>query len=203
MMHCLIQYFIIVANKIKAETTFMAQQALRFVLAHFLLIFPLLLAGCTVKLKPLCSKGEKLKPVCSKGEQLSTAADPDSNEAALLETAQSIEKSLTILAAAQEAKSPPVLSIAPLITPEGGMGGTADIDWVGPIGPLMSRLGEMSNYRVKFLGTPPAIPIVVSISARQTVLAEILQNASFQAGQRAKILVFPENRVIEVRYLNY
>ena len=42
------------------------------------------------------------------------------------------------------------------------MGGTADIDWVGPLGPLVNRLGEMSNYRVKFLGMPPAIPIVVS-----------------------------------------
>ncbi|MEY3183083.1 MAG: hypothetical protein RLZ35_1068 [Pseudomonadota bacterium] len=152
----------------------------------------LLCIGCQIKEAPPCVRPDSSTPV----------SNPHPSEASLLETAQSIEKSLAILASAQEAKSPPVINTQPLITPEGGMGGIADIDWVGPIGPLVSRLAEMSNYRVKFLGNPPAIPIVVSITARETVIADILQNASLQAGQRAKILAFPENRVIEVRYLN-
>jgi len=134
--------------------------------------------------------------------EVTVSSSPQASEAALVEAAQSIDNSLAVLASAQEAKSPPVVNIGPLVTPEGGMGGLADIDWVGPIGPLMTRLGDMTNYRVKFLGTPPAIPIVVSITTRDTAIAEILQNASLQAGQRAKVLVFPENRVIEVRYLN-
>lgn len=169
----------------------MAQQVHPFMLAS-LLAATLLGTGCQMRTPPECVKPCTVVP------------PPDSlpSEVSLLETAQSIEKSLAMLASAQEAKSPPVINTAPLITPEGGMGGTADIDWVGPIGPLVSRLGDMSNYRVKFLGTPPAIPIVVSITAQETVIADILQNASLQAGQRAKILVFPENRVIEVRYLN-
>jgi defect-in-organelle-trafficking protein DotD len=181
----------IVANKIRAERIFMSPHANRYLLTPFL-VATLLSAGCQVKAPLPCFRPSTTAP----------AADPQPSEAALLETAQSIEKSLAVLASAQEAKSPPVINTEPLITPEGGMGGTADIDWVGPLGPLVSRLGEMSNYRVKFLGTPPAIPIVVSITAKQTVIADLLQNASLQAGQRAKILVLPENRVIEVRYLN-
>ena len=104
-------------------------------------------------------------------------------------------------AAAQEAESPPIINTAPLITPEGGMGGRVDIDWTGPVAPLIEKIAKMTNYRVKFLGNEPAIPIIVTVAARNTVLAEIMQNASFQAGKRAHILVFPDNHVIEVRYL--
>jgi defect-in-organelle-trafficking protein DotD len=181
----------IVANKIRAERIFMAQQAKSCLLASILMV-AFLSVGCQVKTPLPCFRPSTAAP----------KSDPCPSEASLLETAQSIEKSLAVLASAQEAKSPPVVNTEPLITPEGGMGGTADIDWVGPLGPLVNQLAEMSNYRVKFLGMPPTIPIVVSITAKQTVIAELLQNASLQAGQRAKILVFPENRVIEVRYLN-
>ena len=54
----------------------------------------------------------------------------------LVASARSIEKSLATLAAAQEINNIPVLNTAPLLTPEGGMGGTADIDWTGPLEPL-------------------------------------------------------------------
>lgn len=121
-------------------------------------------------------------------------------ETQILETAQSIESSLTILAAAETAESPPILNTGPLITCEGGMGGTANIDWVGPIGPLVEKIACMTNYRVKILGNEPAIPVLISISAKNVVIADILQNASFQAAKRAQVLVFPCNRVIEVRY---
>lgn len=136
------------------------------------------------------------------GISAGSSVTASSAENQLLETATSIEHSLAVLASAQEAKSPPVIRTAPLITREGGMGGTADIDWVGPIAPLLRRVAEMTNYRVKVLGNPPAIPVVVTINAQNTVIADILQNASLQIGQRAQILVFPENRVIELRYLS-
>lgn len=121
-------------------------------------------------------------------------------ETQLIKTAKSIERSLGVLAAAQQADDPPILSTGPLVTPEGGMGHTMDIDWTGPIGPLVERIARMTNYRVKFLGCEPAIPIVVSITGRRLVIAEVLQNVSFQAVKRASVLVFPSNRVIEVRY---
>jgi defect-in-organelle-trafficking protein DotD len=59
----------------------------------------------------------------------------------------------------------------------------------------------MTDYRLKVLGTEPAIPVLVSITARRGVIAEILQNAAFQAQKRAHVMVFPESRVIELRYM--
>ena len=119
----------------------------------------------------------------------------------LLRAAQSIERSLTTLASAQEAKSPPVIRTAALVTPEGGMGGKIDVDWVGPLFPLLNRIAELTHYRIKVLGREPALPIIVTVCQKGAIIADVLQNASFQAGVRAKILVFPENKVIELRYL--
>ena len=120
----------------------------------------------------------------------------------LVLSAKSIEKSLITLAAAEVAESPPILNTAPLVTPEGGMGGLVDIDWTGPVAPLVNKIACLTNYRVKILGNEPAIPIIVTITSKREVVANVLQNASLQAGKRAHILVFPCSRTIEVRYLS-
>ena len=121
-------------------------------------------------------------------------------EQQLIETAQSIERSLAVLAMTQESNNPPLINTAPLITPEGGMGGTADIDWTGPIEPLLHKLADMTDYNLKILGNDPAIPIIVSITQNKAVIADIVKNASLQAGKRATVMVFPANKVIELRY---
>lgn len=121
-------------------------------------------------------------------------------EQELITAAKTIESSLGMLARAQEENNIPLLNTAPLVTPEGGMSGTADIDWTGPIEPLIRKLADMTDYKVKVLGNTPTIPIIVSISQDKAVIADILKNAGMQAGKRANIVVFPANRVIEVRY---
>jgi defect-in-organelle-trafficking protein DotD len=121
-------------------------------------------------------------------------------EQQLIETAQSIERSLATLAMTQENNNPPLINTAPLITPEGGMGGTADIDWTGPIEPLLHKLAEMTDYNVKVLGNEPSIPIIISITQNKAVIADILKNAGLQAGKRANVMVFPANKIIELRY---
>jgi defect-in-organelle-trafficking protein DotD len=121
-------------------------------------------------------------------------------EQELIAAAKTIEGSLALLARSQEENNVPLLNTAPLVTPEGGMSGTADIDWTGPIEPLVRKLADMTDYKLKVLGNAPTIPIIVSISQDQAVIADILKNAGMQAGKRANIVVFPANRVIEVRY---
>ncbi len=133
------------------------------------------------------------------------AVDPSAQgsvEGQLIASAKSIEKSLLILAATQESEHPPIINTGPLMTPEGGMAGYVNIDWTGPIEPLLDRIAKMSDYRLKILGNEPAIPIVVTITAKRAVLAEVLQNASFQAAKRAQVLVYPNTHVIELRYLS-
>ena len=121
-------------------------------------------------------------------------------EQELVAAAKKIETSLALLASTREDANVPLLNTAPLITPEGGMSGTADIDWTGPIEPLVRKLADMTDYRVKVLGNAPAIPVIVSISQECAIIADILKNAGMQAGKRANIVVFPANRVIEIRY---
>lgn len=163
------------------------------------LLLALLMSGCTVLKSPpeksITSENRK------KARQHAMLGNTQI-EAQLLSTAQSIEQSLSTLAAAEKAESPPILNTAPLVTSEGGMGGKIDIDWTGPIGPLVTKLGALTNYRVKFLGSEPAIPILISVNAKGAIIADVLQNASLQTGKRAHILVFPASRLIEVRYLS-
>ncbi len=121
-------------------------------------------------------------------------------EQELINAAHSVENSLALLARTQEENNVPLLNTVPLVTPEGGMGGTADIDWTGPIEPLIRKIADLTDYKVKVLGTNPSIPIIVSISQNKAVLADVLKNAGMQAGKRANLVVFPANRVIEIRY---
>lgn len=123
-------------------------------------------------------------------------------EAQLMVSAKSIEESLKTLASAQDADDPPIVNTVPLMTPEGGMGGTANVDWTGPIEPLLERVADMTDYRLKVLGNEPAIPIVITISNKHAIVAEIVQNAAYQAAKRAHVIVYPNTRVIELRYIS-
>lgn len=152
-----------------------------------ILLFTISLIGCSVTNKKSTTTTTDLSPANEIEQQL-------------LATAQSIERSLATLAMAQETNNPPLINTAPLVTAEGGMGGTADIDWTGPVEPLLHKLAEMTNYHLKVLGNEPAIPIIISITQNKTIIADILKNACLQVGKRANIMVFPATKIIELRY---
>lgn len=118
----------------------------------------------------------------------------------LMKSALSVEDSLRTLAATQEVYNKSALNTDILTTPEAGMGHLASLDWSGPIEPLLQTIGEMSNYRVKVLGPTPAIPLIVTISCRERMVADILKDAGLQAGKRANLVVYPTSRIIELRY---
>lgn len=157
------------------------------------------LVGCSRLLSSKGKEQQSKEMVISNREQGQRDSDQEIEEQ-LINAARSIEKSLATLAANQAVNNVPVLNTAPLLTPEGGMGGTADIDWTGPIEPLLQKIAEMTNYTLKVLGNAGSIPIIVSISQSKAIVADILKNASLQAGNRANIVVFPANKIIELRY---
>lgn len=118
----------------------------------------------------------------------------------LMKSAMSVEDSLRTLAATQEVYAKNALNTDILVTPQGGMSGLASIDWSGPIEPLLEKLANMTRYRVKVFGPMPHIPVIVSISCRERMIADILKDAGLQAGKRATIVVYPSSRIIELRY---
>lgn len=121
-------------------------------------------------------------------------------EEQLVQTALSVEDSLRTLAASREIYEKNAINTDILTNPEGGMGGVASLDWSGPIEPLLEKIGQLTRYRLKVLGPVPAIPVIVTISCRERVIADIVKDAGLQAGNRANLVVYPTSRIIELRY---
>ncbi len=118
----------------------------------------------------------------------------------LMKSAMSVEDSIRTLAGTQDIFTKNAINTDILVTPQGGMGELASIDWSGPIEPLLEKIGLMTRYRVKVLGPIPPIPVIVSISCRERLIADILKDTGLQAGKRANLVVYPTSRIIELRY---
>ena len=80
------------------------------------------------------------------------------------------------------------------------MAGLTSIDWSGPVEPLINQIARAANYRVRVLGVPPAIPVLVTLYDKNRMLADVLRDVGYQCGRRATVVVYPESRVIELRY---
>lgn len=76
----------------------------------------------------------------------------------------------------------------------------ASVDWSGPIEELSSRIAKAAHFRLRVLGKEPAIPVLISLNAKDESLAEILRNIDYQAGKKAYIHVYPNSQVVELRY---
>jgi len=121
-------------------------------------------------------------------------------EVKLANSANEVSQSLQELAAIERTNHPAAKVPNPLNPDTVNMGQILSIDWTGPVAPLVRKIAKISQYRVRILGAEPAIPIIVSITATNTPLADILRDANYQCGQRANIAVYSANRIIELRY---
>ena len=122
-------------------------------------------------------------------------------ETNLTAAANSVSKSLAELAAIERATHPQAVLLSPMDPNMIGMAQLASIDWSGPVGPFVKKIAAASKYRLNVLGTPPGIPILISISAKDTPLADILRDATFQCGKKANIVIYPASKIIELRYV--
>jgi defect-in-organelle-trafficking protein DotD len=117
----------------------------------------------------------------------------------LAEAASSVGKSLQQLSAMQMAVTPKT-SVPEIDAQTTGMTQSASLDWYGPVLPLLEQIGKATGYKVQVLGDAPSIPLIVSISVNNQVMADILRNVAYQAHNKADIQVYPAKRVIELRY---
>ena len=121
-------------------------------------------------------------------------------QTALSQAATSVSQSLTQLGATEQAAYPPVSVSQPPNPASYGMAMKASIDWDGPIQPLVQKLANTANYKLHVLGNAPAIPVIVSVTAKKESVGTILRNVGYQAGKRATVVVFPTTHTIELRY---
>lgn len=128
------------------------------------------------------------------------AYDINSNENSLAEASYSVSRSIVDIAEREQAAHPDA-DVAPPPSPASyGMGGLTSVDWSGPIEPLVRQIAKAADYRVRIVGTRPAIPVLVTVYEKNAMLGDILRDVGYQGGERAQVLVFPESRVVEIRY---
>lgn len=130
----------------------------------------------------------------------SAAETEDPSKITLAEAANSVSNSLVDLAATEQAAYHPV---RPHPSPDPmayGMGGKASIDWSGPVEPLVKQIAETVHYKTKVIGNAPAIPIIVTVNTKNQPIGDILSNVAYQCGKRADVIVYPETKVVELRY---
>lgn len=121
-------------------------------------------------------------------------------EIKLAEAADSSSQALQQLAEIEQSTHPHA-KLAPPVDPVCiGMSQLTTVEWNGPVGPLVAKIAQIAHYKLRVLGTVPAIPPLVSISAKNTPLADILRDAGFQCGAKVNIVVYPSSRIIELRY---
>jgi defect-in-organelle-trafficking protein DotD len=122
------------------------------------------------------------------------------SEAALADASYSVSRSISSLSEVAQA-SRPIPQLDPPADPHTyGMGGLTSVDWSGPAEQLVQQLAKTSGYQFRSLGAAPAIPLLVSVYAKNMVLADILRDVGYQCGRRASVIVYPDSRVIELRY---
>lgn len=124
----------------------------------------------------------------------------DSTEASLAEASYSVSRSISSLSETAQAAHPLPQLQPPPAPASYDMAGLTSIDWSGPVEPLVRQIAVAANYRVRVLGTAPAIPVMVTVYDKNMMLADILRDVGYQCGRRAAIVVFPESRVIELQY---
>jgi defect-in-organelle-trafficking protein DotD len=128
-------------------------------------------------------------------------APSDDASVRLVEAASSVSSSLNDLAEIEAASTPPGTTGKPLPESESyALQSKASIDWSGPIEPLLERIARISGFRLSVLGKEPAIPVLVSLSAKNITLTEMLRDAALQAGKKADVLVYSNRGIIELRY---
>lgn len=124
----------------------------------------------------------------------------DNQDASLAEASYSVSRSISSLSEIAQAAHPLPKLDPPPNPASYGMGGLASVDWSGPVEQIVRQIAKMTGYRLRILGTAPAIPVLVTVYDKNMVVADILRDIGFQAGRRATIVVYPESRVIEIRY---
>jgi defect-in-organelle-trafficking protein DotD len=124
----------------------------------------------------------------------------DADQVSLAEASYSVSRSITDLAETAQATRPFKNIASPPSPASYGMGGLTSVDWSGPIEPILQQIAKAADYRVRVVGTAPAIPILVTVYQQNAMLGDILRDIGYQSGDRGVVAVFPESKVIELRY---
>ena len=72
------------------------------------------------------------------------------------------------------------------------------VDWIGPVETLAEALTHRAGYRFAMGGAAPARPVMVSVTARDVPLIEVLRDTGLQAGDAAALTVDAGRRTVRL-----
>ena len=118
----------------------------------------------------------------------------------LAEAATSVSDSMLEMARVEKVIMPPTRDNTLTIPSAFNLQTRASVDWSGPIEELTLRIAKAGHFRLRVLGKEPSVPVLISLTAKDESLAEILRDIDYQAGRKANIHVYPNSQVVELRY---
>ena len=126
-------------------------------------------------------------------------AEPDPLSLRLAAAVDKASGALETLASVEQARNPGASIQAVPYAPQ-ELRRTMTVNWTGPIEPIVQRLADRAGYEMQVNGDVPPAPVVVTLTARQKMVIDVLRDLGLQAGQRADVVVDPERRVVELNY---
>lgn len=126
-------------------------------------------------------------------------AEPDPLSLRLAAAVDKASGALETLASVEQARNPGAAIQAVPYAPQ-ELRRTMTVNWTGPIEPIVQRLADRAGYEMQVNGDVPPAPVVVTLTARQKMVIDVLRDLGLQAGTRADVVVDPERRVVELNY---
>lgn len=139
----------------------------------------------------------ELYTALTKAAKVSRFDEVDSNDK-LAEAAASVSQSLSELAQIQRSvheveqfKSDPNLVRI--------KAGKVSIDWTGPVETLLGKVSSTTKLHYRTIGTKPPLPIIVSVTARDVYVSDLIRDVAYKIQSQAAITLTKDN-VLELRY---
>ena len=126
-------------------------------------------------------------------------AEPDPVSLRLAAAVDRASTALQTLASIEQARNPSVTIESVSDAPK-ELNRTMSINWAGPIEPLTQKLADRAGYKFQINGSPPAVPLIISLRSREKSVIEVLRDIGLQAGKRANIVVNVEDKTVELNY---
>lgn len=77
-----------------------------------------------------------------------------------------------------------------------------DLDWQGPVEPMLQALADRAGYTFRVIGRAPATPVTVSITQEDVPLHDVVREAGTMVNDVADVILNPSLKMIEMRYGN-
>lgn len=126
-------------------------------------------------------------------------AEPDKVSLMLAQAADKAANALETLASVEQSKAPDI-SVAPIDNAPPALKRPMTVSWTGPVEPITRKIADHGSYFFRTIGTPPPVPLVVSVNTENQPIIDILRSIGLQLGVRADIRVDAQKQLVEIHY---